>query len=535
MGVEINDRGMRSTTSGHTAQRLAAGGWVLSWLPGRVLTRNQAVSGLLLADTAGDGLEPGDSRWPSLDSWAQELGLSGPEAVVRVSTTDAVRERIAHGEVQERAEQLYRRHERCANEVRDALRAGDQEAVRVAQAELRRSQNELSSHLTAHRYEVSTAELPWLRYWQNPTYKQQRTELAGWHQIHDRAEPRAAEHDASSGSDAGAATAGDRADGGADDREFWSVDRDGDAFFDHEAVRYWAGAEPGWPGTDRSSRVWASLPVDEGVFQAAVEADQSSPVWRERVEQAAAAVGDRDPAVLEAWRQVCADETFADARDLYEARLVATHESFLDGGTVADDAADVQDIEDVVITCSDCELDFDDQHDADEASYLAGVHNDLHHAGRPTAVVVPVDVPIAEAAEDAGGEAPDPDEVQRARLAELVARAESARAAAVAMTGPVETSDAGQAWSERVDAAVFGMDAADPAELDRWMQRHAESSEPHVKEADLVAAWETHCATTDTSGQDWDGRLDEHERTATPDTADASEDVELSAADVGAD
>jgi hypothetical protein len=51
--------------------------------------------------------------------------------------------------------------------------------------------------------------------------------------------------------------------------------------------------------------------------------------------------------------------------------------------------------------------------------------------------------------------------------------------------------EAERAWSSRVDAAVHGMDDADRAGLDAWMQAHAASPVPHLYEARLVAAWET--------------------------------------------
>lgn len=48
-----------------------------------------------------------------------------------------------------------------------------------------------------------------------------------------------------------------------------------------------------------------------------------------------------------------------------------------------------------------------------------------------------------------------------------------------------------RAWSSRVDAAVQGMDALAPDALDEWIESHADSAEPHLHEAELVAVWET--------------------------------------------
>jgi hypothetical protein len=59
----------------------------VSWLPGRALDRNEAITAMVIANVVGDrgvGLAD-DPIWPHLDSWAAELGLSGADAVVRAS------------------------------------------------------------------------------------------------------------------------------------------------------------------------------------------------------------------------------------------------------------------------------------------------------------------------------------------------------------------------------------------------------------------------------------------------------------------
>ena len=65
--------------------------WTVTWLPGRNLTRGQAVAAMELAEAVGqiapdagpEAYSPG--LWQRLDSWAAELGLTGPDAVVRAS------------------------------------------------------------------------------------------------------------------------------------------------------------------------------------------------------------------------------------------------------------------------------------------------------------------------------------------------------------------------------------------------------------------------------------------------------------------
>jgi hypothetical protein len=79
----ITEGDMVSEDTAHTAHRIE-GGWALSWLPGRVLDRNQAVTGMVLAEmTAGEALKVGDRRLPLLSCLAAELGLTGLDAAER--------------------------------------------------------------------------------------------------------------------------------------------------------------------------------------------------------------------------------------------------------------------------------------------------------------------------------------------------------------------------------------------------------------------------------------------------------------------
>jgi hypothetical protein len=85
-GIKITGTGMSSAATPHTA--MAAGdGWEVSWLPGRTLTRNEAITAMVIANIVGDrgvGLAE-DPIWPHLDGWAGELGLSAADAVARIS------------------------------------------------------------------------------------------------------------------------------------------------------------------------------------------------------------------------------------------------------------------------------------------------------------------------------------------------------------------------------------------------------------------------------------------------------------------
>ena len=92
MTLTINDTTMTSDQTAHTA-RLTLGGqhlWEVSWLPGRVLDRNSAITAMVLAEHAGErDLTERHRLWPFIEGWAAELGLTGHDAVNRVSQPGA--------------------------------------------------------------------------------------------------------------------------------------------------------------------------------------------------------------------------------------------------------------------------------------------------------------------------------------------------------------------------------------------------------------------------------------------------------------
>ena len=92
MALTITAAVIRSTDTPHTARSRGDGTWEVSWLPLRTqLDRNQAITAITIAETIG--LIPADAGpdayshklWALVDSLAAELGLSGPDAVARVS------------------------------------------------------------------------------------------------------------------------------------------------------------------------------------------------------------------------------------------------------------------------------------------------------------------------------------------------------------------------------------------------------------------------------------------------------------------
>jgi hypothetical protein len=88
MTLTINDTTMTTDQNPHTA-RLAPGRqheWEVSWLPGQIMDRNSAITAMVLADTAAQGdLQEGHRLWPHIQGWAKELGLTGTDAIARVS------------------------------------------------------------------------------------------------------------------------------------------------------------------------------------------------------------------------------------------------------------------------------------------------------------------------------------------------------------------------------------------------------------------------------------------------------------------
>jgi hypothetical protein len=88
MTLTINDTIVTSDQTPHTA-RQAPGRqpeWKVSWLPGKIMDRNTAITAMTLADIANDGdLHQGHRLWPHIESWAAELGLTGSDAIASAS------------------------------------------------------------------------------------------------------------------------------------------------------------------------------------------------------------------------------------------------------------------------------------------------------------------------------------------------------------------------------------------------------------------------------------------------------------------
>ena len=87
MTLTINDTTMTSDQTAHTARHAPKrDGWEVSWLPGRTLDRNSAITAMILADTTtGEQVREGHRLWPQIRAWAAELGLTGSEAAAATS------------------------------------------------------------------------------------------------------------------------------------------------------------------------------------------------------------------------------------------------------------------------------------------------------------------------------------------------------------------------------------------------------------------------------------------------------------------
>jgi hypothetical protein len=85
VNIKITDKAMTSDTTLHST-RQAGNGWAVTWLPRRVLTRNQAITAMVPAETVAGGVgDHTDKRWPFIEGWANELGMTGADAVGKIS------------------------------------------------------------------------------------------------------------------------------------------------------------------------------------------------------------------------------------------------------------------------------------------------------------------------------------------------------------------------------------------------------------------------------------------------------------------
>lgn len=88
MATKISDTEMTSDVTRHTATR-TCGGWTVTWLPGRTLTRDEAITAMTIAEMIIERAhilaDPASKLWWFIDGWADELGVTTAFAVAETS------------------------------------------------------------------------------------------------------------------------------------------------------------------------------------------------------------------------------------------------------------------------------------------------------------------------------------------------------------------------------------------------------------------------------------------------------------------
>jgi hypothetical protein len=88
MGLTILDDFMSSDRSLHTAHLVPGDShaWEVTWLPGRHMDRNSAITAMVLADlTFPVDMHERNRLWPHFEGLAAELGLTAPEALTQIA------------------------------------------------------------------------------------------------------------------------------------------------------------------------------------------------------------------------------------------------------------------------------------------------------------------------------------------------------------------------------------------------------------------------------------------------------------------
>src|SRR5215475_13695515 len=88
MATTITTGWMRSDRTWHGAELVGSGRWRVSWLPGRLVSRDRAVTALMLAETLAAHPAPGARAWLVAGSLAAELGLTARQAAVLIGSTE---------------------------------------------------------------------------------------------------------------------------------------------------------------------------------------------------------------------------------------------------------------------------------------------------------------------------------------------------------------------------------------------------------------------------------------------------------------
>jgi len=95
MTLTIQDDNINSGHTRHTT-RLVPGlehAWQVSWLPGRLMDRNAAITAMVLAEVvATDEVNPRHRLWLHIEGWSAELGLTAPDALTWIGRATGEKE-----------------------------------------------------------------------------------------------------------------------------------------------------------------------------------------------------------------------------------------------------------------------------------------------------------------------------------------------------------------------------------------------------------------------------------------------------------
>lgn len=117
VSINICDTEITSNTTSHTVTAHPVPGqpatWTVSWLPGHVLTRNEAITAMTIAEATATPADPWntpENQRLNLQSWAAELGLTADEATAmaskpRTRTMDEALHIVASAAARQRARQ----------------------------------------------------------------------------------------------------------------------------------------------------------------------------------------------------------------------------------------------------------------------------------------------------------------------------------------------------------------------------------------------------------------------------------------------
>lgn len=105
--LTITDTEMVSDTTKHSARAWPVPGeptlWSVTWLPGRALTRDQAITAMTIAELVAEhntiegAFRAGQRLWLHLEGWAAELGITDQQALAMASVPPQEAEAVDAG------------------------------------------------------------------------------------------------------------------------------------------------------------------------------------------------------------------------------------------------------------------------------------------------------------------------------------------------------------------------------------------------------------------------------------------------------